>query len=375
MRVLFGLIGFIIFAAGAVGVFDILNRHYQWVDAPRLMPETIEAKIKEFGPEPTVIEEQTPPDTDALMAEDAFKADSIEALQAYVREYPEGRFREAAAQRIEQIQTVQDIKAWNEVVRLDAPAAYETYLEKHPEGIKRTAASERLTQLRRPEAAMVRTPGSDDEPLPLPPGGALGMPSDGGGSLGSTRGVELITGDEPSLDEQVKDVDLAVNQPDAMTVGEREAIKLIIDAREGADPAAAVDASTSGEVVSGTIREAAIYGAQLTGGRCFDVSPSERLDQAFSLEAAMEWSWLIEAAVEGGDCQLTLTVSAVTDGVPQVLQRKEIVLPVEVKPVRTIEGLLGWAGPLDDFISVIAALTTMLGAAFTWIGFRRSSHA
>jgi hypothetical protein len=368
MRRILGSLGLVMLLAGAMVGFDSLNRHYRWVEMPALIPDSIIEWVEAIGPAPTAIEDDSPPDADAIAAEDALKADSPDALQAYLSARPQGRFREAVAGRIAQLESVDDASAWNRAVAKDSEQAYQAYLKERPNGRFRTLASRRIERVGDDEGRIAAEP-----PIHVPASVPAHLPE---GTRGSAEEIPSATA-EPSSTRSVEPADsaaasmpFAVNKPNAMNIGEREEIKLIIDARENADPAAALAASTSGEVVSDTVRIAPIYGAQLAGGRCFDISPAERLDQAVSTDAAMEWSWLVKARVEGKDCDLTLTVSAVSGGVPRVLQRKEITLPVAVTPARVIEGLLSWADPLDDLINVIAALITLLGAVVTWVGFR-----
>lgn len=346
--------------AGAVGGFDSLNRHYHWVEMPALVPDSAIAWVEAMGPAPRAIAEDAPPDPDAIAAEHALKADSADALQAYLSAHPQGRFRAAVAGRMAQLEAVADARAWNRAVARDSAQAYLAYLEERPDGRFRALAS------RRSEPGGAENANGAAAIPAHRPEGTLGVAGDGRGDTPESAATRFVE----AADGAAAGMPFAVNKPDAMNVGDREEIKLLVDARAGADPAAALAASTSGEVVSDSVRIAPIYGAQLAGGRCFDVSPAERLDQAVSTDAAMEWSWLVKAQVEGADCDLTLTLSAVSGGVPRVLQRKDLTLPVAVQPVRVIEGLLRWANPLDDLINIIAALITMCGAVFTWLGFR-----
>lgn len=170
----------------------------------------------------------------------------------------------------------------------------------------------------------------------------------------------------------VEQMPWAVKHPVSMRVGDAEQVRFVIDARPGADPAAAL-ARGGGATTEGETQRAEVYAAEAIGGRCFAVAPAERQRVAFTTAAPMVWTWTATALEVGDDCILEIYLGGIVDDEFSPLRLEQIELPVHVAERAVLRDVLGLAGPVDDVLSLIAIVTTMVGSAMTWMGTRRTS--
>ncbi|MBL7793032.1 MAG: caspase family protein [Saprospiraceae bacterium] len=77
------------------------------------------------------------------------RENTIAAFNAYLDQFPSGRF---AGEAIQRIQTLEDEKKWLEALQIDQVYTYRDYLRRFPEGKHEVEARERVRQLEQPDS-------------------------------------------------------------------------------------------------------------------------------------------------------------------------------------------------------------------------------
>ena len=243
------------------------------------------------------------------------------------------------------------LETWTDAFVVNVPAGSTTY--------------EETTLPAPPKAA----PKAETLPEPAPVLPSEATPEVDPGSEAPTDGETEETPPPPPA-PNVEALPWDITHPATMEVGAHEQVRMAIDARKDAG----VDdvLGSRGHSVGGATR-AEVYAAQLIGGSCFKVEPSGRLRVAFSDEAPLLWTWTVNADKVGEDCQLEIYLGAVRNDAFVPLRLASMPLPVTPAQRPVFRDLWGWAGPIDDVLSILAGVITLLGATMAGLGFARPS--